>query len=133
MNVFIGLFIILAFLVIGNLLSALLGDFIPGSVIGMLLLFLSLLTGVIKDKWVRQAATFLTDNMMIFFMPAFMGIMDLWGVVKMDLWAWIAVLVLTTILVMLASGLTQAFVEQLASRYKAAHADKTGKILKQED
>ena len=133
MNVFIGLFIILAFLVIGNLLSALLGDFIPGSVIGMLLLFLSLLTGVIKDKWVRQAATFLTDNMMIFFMPAFMGIMDLWGVVKMDLWAWIAVLVLTTILVMLASGLTQAFVERLVSWHKAAHADKTGKIIKQED
>ncbi len=133
MNVFIGLFIILAFLVIGNLLSALLGDFIPGSVIGMLLLFLSLLTGVIKDKWVRQAATFLTDNMMIFFMPAFMGIMDLWGVVKMDLWAWIAVLVLTTILVMLASGLTLTFVERLVSRNKAAHADKTGKIIKQED
>ncbi len=133
MNVFIGLFIILAFLVIGNLLSALLGGFIPGSVIGMLLLFLSLLTGVIKDKWVRQAATFLTDNMMIFFMPAFMGIMDLWGVVKMDLWAWIAVLVLTTILVMLASGLTQTFVERLVSRHKATHADKTGKIIKQED
>ena len=117
MNVFIGLFIILAFLVIGNLLSALLGDFIPGSVIGMLLLFLSLLRGVIKDKWGRQAATFLTDNMMIFFMPAFMGIMDLWGVGKMDLWAWIAVLVLTTILVMLASGLTQTFVERLVSRH----------------
>lgn len=133
MNVFIGLFIILAFLVIGNLLSALMGGFIPGSVIGMLLLFLSLLTGVIKDKWVRQAATFLTDNMMIFFMPAFMGIMDLWGVVKMDLWAWIAVLVLTTILVMLASGLTQTFVEWLVSRHKAAQADKTGKIIKQED
>lgn len=116
MNVFIGLFIILAFLVIGNILSALLGGFMPGSVIGMLLLFLSLLTGVVKDRWVRQTATFLTDNMMIFFMPAFMGIMDLWGVVKMDLWAWIAVLVLTTVLVMLASGLTQTFVEWLSAR-----------------
>lgn len=116
MNVFIGLFIILAFLVIGNILSALLGGFMPGSVIGMLLLFLSLLTGVVKERWVRQTATFLTDNMMIFFMPAFMGIMDLWGVVKMDLWAWIAVLVLTTVLVMLASGLTQTFVEWLSAR-----------------
>lgn len=116
MNVFIGLFIILACLVIGNILSALLGGFMPGSVIGMLLLFLSLLTGVVKDKWVRQAATFLTDNMMIFFMPAFMGIMDLWGVVKMDLWAWIAVLVLTTVLVMLASGLTQTFLEWICAR-----------------
>ena len=133
MNVFIGLFFILAFLAIGNLLSGLLGGFMPGSVIGMLLLFVSLLTGIVQDRWIRQVATFLTDNMMIFFMPAFMGIMDLWGVVKMDLWAWIAVLVLTTILVMLASGLTQTFVERLVSRHKAAHADKTGKIIKQED
>ena len=133
MNVFIGLFFILAFLAIGNLLSGLLGGFMPGSVIGMLLLFVSLLTGIVQDRWIRQVATFLTDNMMIFFMPAFMGIMDRWGVVKMDLWAWIAVLVLTTILVMLASGLTQTFVEWLVSRHKAAHADKTGKIIKQED
>ena len=133
MNVFIGLFFILAFLAIGNLLSGLLGGFMPGSVIGMLLLFVSLLTGIVQDRWIRQVATFLTDNMMIFFMPAFMGIMDLWGVVKMDLWAWIAVLVLTTILVMLASGLTLTFVERLVSRNKAAHADKTGKIIKQED
>ena len=118
MNVFIGLFIILAFLVIGNLLSALLGDFIPGSVIGMLLLFLSLLTGVIKDKWVRQAATFLTDNMMIFFMPAFMGIMDLWGVMKMNLWAWVAILILSTALVLVATGVVQGLIERISLRRK---------------
>lgn len=118
MNVFIGIFVILAFLVIGNLLSGLLGGFMPGSVIGMLLLFLALLTGVVKDRWIRQVATFLTDNMMIFFMPAFMGIMDLWGVVRMNLWAWIAVMVLSTILVLMATGLTETFMEYLAEKGK---------------
>lgn len=113
MNIFIGLFIILGFLAIGNLLSALLGGFMPGSVMGMLLLFLSLLAGIVKDKWVRPVATFLTDNMMIFFMPAFMGIMDLWGVVKMDLWSWVAVIVISTVLVMLSAGLTQTLTERL--------------------
>ena len=116
MNIFIGLFIILGFLAIGNLLSALLGGFMPGSVIGMLLLFLSLLAGIVKDKWVRPVATFLTDNMMIFFMPAFMGIMDLWGVVKMDLWSWVAVIVISTVLVMLSAGLTQTLTERLTLR-----------------
>ena len=116
MNIFIGLFIILGFLAIGNLLSALLGGFMPGSVMGMLLLFLSLLAGIVKDKWVRPVATFLTDNMMIFFMPAFMGIMDLWGVVKMDLWSWVAVMVVSTVLVMLSAGLTQTLTERLTLR-----------------
>ena len=116
MNIFIGLFIILGFLAIGNLLSALLGGFMPGSVMGMLLLFLSLLAGIVKGKWVRPVATFLTDNMMIFFMPAFMGIMDLWGVVKMDLWSWMAVMVVSTVLVMLSAGLTQTLAERLTLR-----------------
>lgn len=109
---------ILAFLVIGNLLSGLLGGFMPGSVIGMLLLFLALSTGIVKDRWIRQVATFLTDNMMIFFMPAFMGIMDLWGVVRMNLWEWIAVMVLSTILVLIATGLTEAFMERLYEKGK---------------
>lgn len=116
MNIFIGLFIILGFLATGNLLSALLGEFMPGSVMGMLLLFLSLLAGIVKDKWIRPVATFLTDNMMIFFMPAFMGIMDLWGVVKMDLWSWVAVMVVSTVLVMLSAGLTQTLAERLTLR-----------------
>lgn len=118
MNVFIGLFFILAFLAIGNLLSGLLGGFMPGSVIGMLLLFVSLLTGIVQDRWIRQVATFLTDNMMIFFMPAFMGIMDLWGVIKMNLWAWVAILILSTALVLVATGVVQDLIERISLRRK---------------
>jgi len=118
MNVFIGLFFILAFLAIGNLLSGLLGGFMPGSVIGMLLLFVSLLTGIVQDRWIRQVATFLTDNMMIFFMPAFMGIMDLWGVIKMNFWAWVAILILSTALVLVATGVVQGLIERISLRRK---------------
>lgn len=116
MKVFVGTFILLAYLAIGNLLSGLLGGFIPGSVVGMLLLFLSLMTGIIKDKWIRPVASFLTDNMMIFFMPAFMGIMDLWGVVKMNFWAWMAVLVISTLVVLMTTGLVQTVMERFSNR-----------------
>ena len=116
MKVFIGIFILLAYLAAGNLLSGLLGGFVPGSVMGMLLLFLSLLSGILKDKWIRPVATFLTDNMMIFFMPAFMGIMDLWGVVKMNFWAWMSVLVFSTLLVLMATGLVETVMERFNDR-----------------
>ena len=119
MNVITGIFIILAHLVAGNLLSGLIGGVMPGSVIGMVLLFLTLWTGIVKESWVRTVATFFTDNMTMFFMPAFIGIMDLWGIISMNFWAWIAVIVLSTILVMITSGYTHSIVEKLGQKKKS--------------
>ena len=64
-----GLFLILLFYLLGCLVSALLDNFIPGSVIGMILLF-----GALSLKWVRpghvkKVSTFLIDHMMLFFIP----------------------------------------------------------------
>ena len=119
MQIIIGFFIILAHLVAGNLLSNLIGGFIPGSVIGMVLMFLSLLTGVVKDNQIRTVATFLTDNMTIFFLPAFMGIMDLWGIIKMNIFAWVVVVVASTLMVLLSTAFTQDGVESLLSKLKS--------------
>ena len=116
MRVIIGIFVILAHLVAGNLLSWLIGGFMPGSVIGMVLLYITLRTGIVKEHWIRVVAVFLTDNMTMFFMPAFIGIMDLWGIISMNFWAWIAVLVLSTIVVMISSGYVHDIVERLLQK-----------------
>lgn len=118
MQVIIGFFIILAHLVAGNLLSALIGGFIPGSVTGMVLMFISLLTGIVKDHQIRTVATFLTDNMTMFFLPAFMGIMDLWGIIRMNIVAWVVVVVASTLMVLLAAAFTQDGIESLLSKFK---------------
>lgn len=118
MQVIIGFFIILAHLVAGNLISSLIGGFIPGSVIGMVLMFISLLTGIVKDYQIRTVSTFLTDNMTMFFIPAFMGIMDLWGIIRMNIVAWVAVVVATTLMVLLSTAFTQDGIECLMSKIK---------------
>ena len=118
MQVIIGFFIILAHLVAGNLISTLIGGFIPGSVIGMVLMFISLLTGIVKDYQIRTISTFLTDNMTMFFIPAFMGIMDLWGIIRMNIVAWVAVVVATTLMVLLSTAFTQDGIECLMSKIK---------------
>lgn len=118
MQIIIGFFIILAHLVAGNLLSSLIGGFIPGSVIGMVLIFISLLTGIVKDHQIRTVATFLTDNMTMFFLPAFMGIMDLWGIIKMNMVAWVVVVVASTVMVLLSAAFTQDGIESLLSKFK---------------
>lgn len=118
MQVIIGFFIILAHLVAGNLLSTLIGGFIPGSVTGMVLMFISLLTGIVKDHQIRTVATFLTDNMTMFFLPAFMGIMDLWGIIRMNIVAWVVVVAASTLIVLLAAAFTQDGIESLLSKFK---------------
>ena len=125
MQVIIGFFIILAHLVAGNLISTLIGGFIPGSVIGMVLMFISLLTGIVKDYQIRTVSTFLTDNMTMFFIPAFMGIMDLWGIIRMNIVAWVAVVVATTLMVLLSTAFTQDGIECLMSKIKGKKSHKS--------
>lgn len=108
MQIITGLFILLAFLAMGELTSSLTGNVIPGNVIGMLYLFLALCFKLVKPEWIRQTAQFFLNNMVIFFVPLFMSIMDDWGVIRLNLAAWLVILLSTTILVIIASGATGA-------------------------
>src|SRR5690625_8040934 len=50
---------------------------IPGNVLGMIILFISLVTGVIKLKWFERAASFLLKHLVFFFIPITVGMMTL--------------------------------------------------------
>ncbi|MBQ0024445.1 MAG: CidA/LrgA family protein [Bacteroidales bacterium] len=84
--------------------SAAIGNYIPGNVIGMIFLFIALCCKIIKPKWIRETTEFLTRNMVIFFVPLFMSLMDEWDILKLDFWSWIFILFVTTIIVMLSAG-----------------------------
>ena len=77
-----------------------------------------MLSGIVKDHQVRTVATFLTDNMTMFFIPAFIGIMDLWGIIKMNMVAWLVVVVASTLVVLLSTAFTQDGIDRLLSRFK---------------
>ncbi len=107
MNHIKGIFILLIFLFLGEVASYYIGSFIPGSVIGMLLLFLALCIGIVKPNDVREVATFLTQNMVMFFIPASVGIMALWGSIA-NCWGMLAVICVSTALLVIAVvGLVQ--------------------------
>ena len=71
-----GICIILLFYAFGECIALLTGRLIPGSVIGMILLFAALCGKVVKPETVRPVARFLTDNMGLFFLPAGVGIVN---------------------------------------------------------
>ncbi len=114
MSVAISFCIILFFLVLGEVASYLISNFIPGSVIGMLLLFVALLLKWVKPENVRPAATFLIKNMPIFFIPAF--ILEQWDIIRLNLVEWILVVLLSTIAVFLTSGFTAKIVMKAKQR-----------------
>lgn len=64
--------LIIAFALLGNLISYLLSlasvQF-PGSLIGMIILFLFLIFGIIKERHIKETCDFLVRNMGIFFVP----------------------------------------------------------------
>jgi len=111
-----GIAIILAFLAIGEVCSILMGRFIPASVVGMILLFVALCLKIVKADAIREVATFLTDNMTIFFIPAFVGIMNQWGVIKTSFWGWCIVMVATIFIVMATSGIIAELVIRRAEK-----------------
>lgn len=107
-----GLFIILLYLTIGNLISALISGFMPGSVIGMLLLFVSLLLKIVNADKIRPTAFTLTQNMSLFFLPAGVGVITAVGILE-HFWASILVSsIVSTVLVIITVGFIQQKMER---------------------
>ena len=110
-----GIFIILAFLLLGEKCSHFMSDFIPGSVLGMMLLFVSLVTKLIKADDVRAAANFLTKNMALFFVPASIGIMSSWNLISQNILPLTLISVMTTVLVIAVV----AFIQEQSEKRKS--------------
>ena len=106
-------FIILAVSFLGEFLGQILPLPVPGSIYGLVILFVCLLTGVIKVSDVKETSHFLLDIMPCLFIPAAVGIMEQWGIIQGALPAYAAIILVTTICVMAVSGrVTQAFMKK---------------------
>ena len=79
---------------------------VPGSIYGMLLLFIALCTGVIRLEHVRETGLFLVEIMPILFVSAGVGLMDSWG----DLRKILLIMLVTTVIVMVVSGYATQFI-----------------------
>lgn len=61
---------------IGNMITELLHLPLPGTLVGMILLFVLLLTGVVKLEWLEQGAAVLIGELLLFFIPSAIGIIQ---------------------------------------------------------
>jgi holin-like protein len=70
----------------------------------MIILFISLCTGIIKVNMLEDISKFLLDHLSFFFIPAGVGILAYMDVLKKNLVFIIIIATLTTILVMVVTG-----------------------------
>ena len=96
--------IIIAISFIGELLKFWLPFPIPASIYGMAILFTGLMTGIIEIDDVRETGKFLIEIMPVMFIPAGVGLMTSWGLLKPIFVPVCIITVVTVITVMAATG-----------------------------
>jgi len=61
---------------LGSWIQKTLNLFIPGSIIGMLILFTLLATGIFKQEWIEKGSFLLIKYLPLLFLPVTVGIMN---------------------------------------------------------
>ncbi|MED0656166.1 CidA/LrgA family protein [Anoxybacillus ayderensis] len=93
-----------ALYMIGSFIQQLLHIPIPGSMIGMLLLFLLLMTGIVKEKWISRGANMLLSHLTLLFIPATVGVMDYVELFSgKGIWS-VVIVIVSTMMVMVFAG-----------------------------
>jgi len=111
--------IILAVSLAGELLKSVLPLPVPASIYGMVIMFVCLMTGVIKLSAVKETGMFLIEIMPVMFIPAGVGLMTSFGILRPILLPVSIITVVTIITVMAASG----WVSQLIIRRSEGKRD----------
>ena len=90
----------------------------PASVIGMILLFLLLLTGALKIDRIQEKSDFLLSNMAFFFIPAGVNVINYFDILKTSLIPLLIICVLTTIFTFAATAFGVHMTIKLMNRRK---------------
>ena len=102
--------IIIGITFVGELLKYMLPLPIPASIYGMVIMFIGLMTGFIKLDAVKDVGKFLIEIMPVMFIPAGVGLMSSWSVLKPLLLPVSIITVVTIITVMGAAGKSSQWV-----------------------
>lgn len=102
MKIIKQLFWVFLFLLLGEGISLLLANYlvVPGSVVGMLLLFFVLHFDWLALEKVDEVGSWLTDNMAIFFVPAGVALMTNFDLLA-EFWLQLLVIVIVTVVIIM--------------------------------
>ncbi len=107
MKILKQLSIILVIWSLGEYMSYFIKDMlsIPGSIIGMILLFLSLQFKIIRLNQIEEVSNFFLDNIAFFFVPAGVSLINSLEIIKDNLFLFLVVIFVSTFIVMYTTSL----------------------------
>ena len=121
MNLIFELGILFLICMVGEGIAVLLPITIPASVISLILLLILLLSGVLKERQIRQSAVFLTENMGILFIPAAVGTLEYLDVLKAQAIPFLLITVVSTPIVYFITAWSVQLLMKLFNRKKVQH------------
>ncbi|QLG37965.1 MULTISPECIES: CidA/LrgA family protein [unclassified Paenibacillus] len=90
---------------------------IPGSILGMIVLFILLQTHVVKLRWIEIGAAWLLGELLLFFIPSAVGIMNYMPMLEQDGLQILFIVLLSTFLVMACTGLVATRIAKRKERH----------------
>jgi holin-like protein len=115
-RIVLELVVLLAIYQVGCEIALWLGWPIPGGVIGLALLLLTFATGLVKPATLQTGAGLLLAEMLLFFIPPLMSLLDYGTLVRNEGWRIMLVIGCSTLMVMLVTAFTVEMVCRLNDR-----------------
>lgn len=112
----VELVVLMAIYQIGCGIAAWLNWPIPGGVIGLALLLAIFATGAVKPSSLQTGAGLLLAEMLLFFIPPLMSLLDYGTLVRHEGWRIMLVIACSTLMVMLVTAVTVEVVCRLKDR-----------------
>lgn len=113
------LVVLLAIYLLGTQLAVWLAWPVPGGVVGLGLLLATFATGLVKPAALQLGTGVLMAEMLLFFIPALMSLLDYGGLLRSEGWRILLVIGLSTLAVMLVTAFTVEWVCRWRLRHEA--------------
>lgn len=112
--------LIFLFSFLGELFRSLIPLPIPASIYGMVLLFVSLSTGLVKVHWVKDAGSFLVSFFPVLFVAPIVSLLDCWEDIKGEILPLVFVVIFSAVVCFLSAG---RFTQWLMKHRKGENAN----------
>ena len=114
LNFCLGILIIFIIQYLSIFITKSLNIIFPAPIFGIILLFIFLKIGLIKENWIKDFCEFIIKHMILFFIPMFVGIMVYQDLITKNFLNFFLIIVLTTSITGISVGL---FIENII-KYK---------------
>jgi holin-like protein len=106
LRLLVELAVLCTLFLLGGQIASWLGWPIPGGVMGLALLLILFASGVLKPAMLQLGAGWLMAEMLLFFIPALMSLLDYGALIREEGWRILLVIAVSTLMVMIVTAMT---------------------------